>query len=322
LSGVFAVEKNKTVAVRLEGGLGDHILGMRILPFIRKRYPAYRIIGYSDAGGAKPQLDLARLSPYLDRVIPVRHRRAHRLSSRWGSLKNIIPDDLKKIQSASLFFDAWGPKLFLGAAGHLGVSPFKIMDRRPEFVVPALVALRARKILAPFKKRIFVGLDISKMGLSYCEEKQHTIHSFLRALLEDPRVIILNFFTSGYSFPNWPRGAALRRERKVERESLRRGALWNIDPRVVNVVDAPIVTVAALLKRCRYFIGVDNGIKHLAWSLGVPLSYFLEVPPTWDYILRWMPDADSSLLFDATSGDMRKHIRKARKALNDPIAAS
>jgi hypothetical protein len=39
------------VAVRLEGGLGDHILGMRVLRFVRDRYPRHEIVALSDAHG-------------------------------------------------------------------------------------------------------------------------------------------------------------------------------------------------------------------------------------------------------------------------------
>ena len=47
----------KQAAVRLEGGLGDHILGMRLLQFVRRRYPGHLMVVYCDCGGYRSQLE-------------------------------------------------------------------------------------------------------------------------------------------------------------------------------------------------------------------------------------------------------------------------
>ena len=78
---------------------------------------------------------------------------------------------------------------------------------------------------------------------------------------------------------------------------------------------AKISLVAGLLAKCRYFIGVDNGIKHLAWALNVPHTVFLPHPPGARFILRWMPDFDRSLLLGCTKAELARHVDDARAAI-------
>ena len=70
-----------------------------------------------------------------------------------------------------------------------------------------------------------------------------------------------------------------------------------LDSRIVPCADLPIEVVASLLTRCRYFVGGDNGIKHLAWALDIPRTFFIKAPPPRLDILRWMPDVHRMLQF-------------------------
>ena len=66
--------------------------------------------------------------------------------------------------------------------------------------------------------------------------------------------------------------------------------------RIIPVVDQPIALVAALLHLSRYFIGVDNGIKHLARALDKPHSLIAPSPPDLSrpeaclLVPHWVPD--------------------------------
>jgi ADP-heptose:LPS heptosyltransferase len=72
--------------------------------------------------------------------------------------------------------------------------------------------------------------------------------------------------------------------------------------------------VAALIKRCRYFVGLDNGIKHLAWALGVPLTCLYPIYPSTEHIVRWLPDIHRMLLFDCREEDLAAHLTDALAA--------
>ena len=39
----------RSIAIRLEGGLGDHILGVRVLSFVRAKYPHHDLVTGSAA---------------------------------------------------------------------------------------------------------------------------------------------------------------------------------------------------------------------------------------------------------------------------------
>ena len=81
------------------------------------------------------------------------------------------------------------------------------------------------------------------------------------------------------------------------------------------MVDFPISVVAALIKKCSYFIGVDNGIKHLAWALGITHTFFTpDVSKDYHYVLRWIPDYHRHLLFNYAKKDFLRHLQEAREA--------
>lgn len=307
--------------MRLEGGIGDHILGMRLLCFIHKRYPQHKIIGYSDAGGSQVQLEVARMSPFFSEVIPVYQKKKFPTISTWGSLKNIEKKYLEMMHSAEIFFDAWGQTFFLEASRILNIPFYEILSHRPELIVPNRFKIEASKILSPYKGYACVGLDISKHNFRFLSRNKENIFKFIKELLKNPRVIILNFYTSNYKFPHWPRALAIGREEWSARESAKIGQLWNINRRVIPLVDFPISMVAALLKKCCYFIGVDNGIKHLGWALGVPHSYFYHCVHNVNDILRWMPDYERHLFFNCYQQELKRHLSEAGHFIRAALSA-
>jgi|GEM_PF-3436475 len=306
------------ISVRLEGGIGDHILGMRLLPFIRRRYPKHKIIAYSDCGGHPFPLAIARMSAYLYKVYPVYHKKRFPKVTTWGSMENIREKDIKRMLDADLFFDAWSAKFFIDASKILNVSFYEILSQRPELVIPEEAKLKAEEFLKPYKKNIFIGLNVSKFSLDFLKQNKKIVLRFLKELLKNPSVIILNFYTSSYKFPHWPKALAMDREEFAQKEYLKIGQLWNIDRRVIPVVDFPISVVAGLIKKCRYFIGVDNGLKHLAWALGIPHTFFIpqDLTKNYHFILRWMPDFHHHLLFNAQEEDFLTHLKEAKEAVN------
>jgi ADP-heptose:LPS heptosyltransferase len=309
------MNRKGTIGIRLEGGIGDHLLGMRLLYFIKTRYPGHKIIGYSDCAGACGQLAVAGMSPYLDEVIPVYQRRRYPTVTTWGELRNIAPKYLKLMQSHEIFFDTWGESYFIPQATKLGFPYMEMLNRPADLVIPEEYRRKARAFLKSWSGYTFVGLDISKSDYRSLKKQQRPVIRFLKVLLRDPKVVVLNFYTSGYEFKHWPKALALNRQEAVEKDSLLRGQLWNINKRVIPVVDHPIAMVAALLKFCRYFIGVDNGIKHLAGALRIRHSVFTHKIPNPYFVWRWAPDADRFLLFSAKDSDLKSHILQAQKII-------
>lgn len=305
----------ETVSVRLEGGIGDHILGMRVLSFIRRRFPSHEIIGYSDSSGSEAQIAVARMSKLFSKVVPVYHKKRYPTVSTWGSLENIDGTCLKMMRSADIFIDAWGQDLFIEASRLLDAPFNEILSTPPELEIPPDASKKADILLKNFRGRKFAGLDISKYDYSTLKRNRAVVERFIRELLKDKDAVILNFCLSEHRFAHWPKALGMEREAQASGESMKIASLWNLDKRVIPMVDLSIPVVAALLKRCGYFIGVDNGVKHLAWALGVPHTFFEANLPSNYFAWRWMPDYNRMLLFKSDENDIARHLSQARKCL-------
>ncbi len=299
--------------MRLEGGLGDHLLGMRVLGFIHQRLPEYEIVVYSESAFHPVPQEIVTWSPFVTRVIPVRSTPPSK--DRVGNLENIHPNDLAQIFSADLFIEGWGGDMFTSASTVLRVPPFEILGSRPVLVVPREGELHADDLLKPYAGAALLGVHLGKGDPETISRFRERIEEVLSRLLEVPGVVVLNMFTSGYDFPHWPEPQRSARADAARRETAVLERLERISEQVVNCRDLPLATVAALLSRCKYFIGVDNGIKHLAWALDIPHTFFVNVPFRVLGTLRWMPDLHCILGFRCPPDEMDRHLALAEQAL-------
>ena len=144
------------------------------------------------------------------------------------------------------------------------------------------------------------------------------IDAFVDGFLGRQGTVILNFLTAGYDFRHWSEPLRTERRRTAADEFAYLREYRQGDTRIVHCVDLPIPTVAALLKRCRYFLGVDNGIKHLAWACGVPHTCLFPYTPDLRHVLRWMPDVNRLLLASCDTKELTRHVSRAVRALDDP----
>jgi hypothetical protein len=306
-----------TIAVRLEGGLGDHLLGMRVLRFIRARYPRHAIVAYSDSAGHPTQQQIAALSPFVSEVVPVFRRPVKVRADGMGKLDEIRDEDLDRMRSADHFIDTYGAIMLTAASRSLDIPLFELLAHRPELVIPAPAHEAAARWLAPFGDSVFVGMNLVKYGAERLRGFIPRVMELLCPLLRDSRVVVLNMYTTKYEFTHWPEPERTMRETRAIEEGQVLTELCARHERIVPCVDQPIETVVALLARCRYFIGIDNGIKHLAWALGVPHTFLHPKEPEMLQILRWMPDFHRILQFDCSSDDLTAHVVAARQACDN-----
>lgn len=308
------------VAVRLEGGLGDHILGMRLLKFIRRRYPDQSLVVYSDSGGYQAQLEVVRLSPAVSDVIPAFKDPLRVTIENLGHLNNLEGRILEEMRSADAFFDASVGGLFIQQSRELGVSLYEILASRPELVVPADAAQRARQLLAETDGDRFLTVNLAKFGAEALRGYLPSVRPLLMSILENPAVRILNVFTRNHDFPHWPEPMRTRRREAAAQEAEVLAQMSDWSPgRIVPIIDEPVAVVAALLVRSQYFIGVDNGVKHLAWALNVPRTYVNPWPPDRTFILQWAPDYHRMLLLNGPQHELMAHVAEAKAALNGSV---
>jgi len=86
-------------------------------------------------------------------------------------------------------------------------------------------------------------------------------------------------------------------------------------------MDEGISVVAAILKACKYFVGVDNGVKHLAWALGIPRTYITPYRMlTTQWILRYAPDYHRFLQVGDAVTIIQRHISDCKNAVEADAA--
>lgn len=315
-----AQSQTRTIAVRLQGGIGDHLLGMRVLPFIRHRWPDHEILVYSDGCGIVPPMEIAAMSPYVSRVTPV-FRVTEPQFQEAVSLKKLRPADFEMMMAADRFIDAAGEGMFLAAARVMDIPVFDILARTPALRIPEAGRTQAAALLRAHADAVLVGMHLAKYGPDTLMRHRSVILCMLQRLLEDPRAIILNLFATCYDAVAWPADFRITRERNAREEMRIIMELCDLDRRVVACADLPIATTAALVQRCSYFIGVDSGIKHLAWAFGVPHTVFLTEKPSIGQALRWIPDVHRMLLFECSDEELDSHIGSALSAIASPCSS-
>ena len=320
----------KHIAVRLEGGLGDHILGLRLVPFIRQRFPNDRIVLYSDCGGFRSQLEACAMCSHSDEVVPVFQDRTKVTLENAGSLENICSGDMLKIQSADLFFDAWpGPPIDPMALGcepglndwvtharRLNMPFYEIFASIPELQISHRAVARASEIIPFHKSHRIVAINFQKGGPNELMARNDALRSILSMLLQDSRLYVANIFTADNDFPHLFEPLRVERCAKEREAALILERLGEVSDRVVAVKGQDISTIAAVLRGSDYFLGVDNGIKHLAWSLGVEHSFFAVKQPQRASIMRWIPDYHRLIVPDGSSGQLLRIVEEVRSSLH------
>jgi hypothetical protein len=317
---VTGVGTRPFVGVRLEGGLGDHVLGMRVLRFVRDGYPAHDLVVFSDSHGLPAQRQICEMCPLISSVVPIFHPAAPEVVPNTERIETARPEDRALMSRADLLVDAFGAEMFVTASKVLGIPIFGILAERPRLIARAEACRHAERVLAGRLDApvALIGLHFAKMGPDRLGRNMKRLTYIVRRLLQVPHVVILNMFTSSYDYIHWPGSERTSRLARTREEAAMLYELSALSDRVLPCVDLPLATIVALLTRCRYFFGLDNGIKHIAWALGIPRTYFVEGDePEVSRVLRWMPDVDRMLLVDCPDDRIESRIDEALVVVGD-----
>jgi len=103
------------ISVRLEGGLGDHLLANRFVPAILDKYPSAKITAYSDTEGNTFQKEgILCAYHYLYEDIKVIQNKKHKEfwvdcqfgeDNYYGALENVPDEIVKEMKSYDKFYD-------------------------------------------------------------------------------------------------------------------------------------------------------------------------------------------------------------------------
>ncbi len=270
---------------------------------------------HSDAAGSAAQLEVALMCPYADEVRQLHHRPGAVKYETMGQLENLREEDLQVLREADHFFDAWGATYYLAAARSLGVPVYEVLARLPELQPDPEAVRQSVSILAPYEGHKLVGMNLCKYGSTFlsCAAR---LRELLDGILADENVTVLNLYQTDFNYGHWPGDIAdARRAAALEdREVCEQINQWH--SRIVPLTDLPLPVATAIIQRCAYYIGVDNGIKHIAWALGVPLTlYAPDMPPHGEFVLRWIPDFHRLLTASCSDAELATHLDAARLAI-------
>ena len=289
------------IGLRLEGGIGDHVLGLRIASFAKRRFPDANLIAYSDAGGSSLQRELAALCADVDDVRSV-HRFDPQTSVASENYNDLAQSEREELNNCALILEGWTGDYCLSASRALNVPVLDILSSRPTFrlAVPAPPLTYDKP---------YVVLNCSKYGGETLNQWSGAIESLVKSLSScDVHVV----YAESFSFPHLETDVAARRKRLVEEEAEYYERLQAKLPGIKLVKNLSAEKLIEELRNSKLFVGVDNGIKHLAWALQKPLFYFVPEVPTPMFALRWMPDAHRAIpmpsIFSAGIGSLLRAV--------------
>ena len=161
--------RDSYIAVRLEGGLGDHVLGMRVLPYVHARYPGRRVVLLSDCDAQPAQIAVARLAPGTPEVVPVFRKAGLQVSKEeLGRLELLDEHATAIIDGAEMFVDTHGETMLVGAARTLDCPLFEMLATRPGLDIPAAADTEADELLRQTGGERFVGINSRRRARCSC----------------------------------------------------------------------------------------------------------------------------------------------------------
>jgi ADP-heptose:LPS heptosyltransferase len=262
-------ETVNSILIWHQGALGDLLLAGPSLLAVRKRYPRARLIGLG-------------------------HPERWRLLSRTLSLEAVW--DSGEATWAALFSD--GP---LPPELRARLAPFHlalVFSPRPETPVPgrlrqagipAVYWVPSFPAAGPESVAVCQARRLAELGLTNAPNSFHLtppeIREEDRAFLSGPSAWLAVAPGSGHACKNWPLSHYYELSRALAWEHKLR-VVWLAGPAEAAclpylqalaaaqghllVAGADLSRVAALLSRCRLFLGNDSGLTHLAAALTVP----------------------------------------------------
>jgi ADP-heptose:LPS heptosyltransferase len=263
------------ISVRMEGGLGDHLLANRFIPAIREQWPGCKIDLWSDTEGNKFQSDtLKSMWPsYFNDIFVVEKKKYKKFrikSSNFpeedyrGSIKNVPDADLKLMQGAyDKFYDLHIDSLDWMNYDFDWFKHFQVFPT-PETkgeIFHSSLTLPDRFILAHLYARD--GAD-SNMEDWY-------ISKLLKNISQEFEVIVLYNNESEHKYE------------KLMKEGNNK----------LNFVNESIVNIFDIASKCTAMLAIDSGIRYIPHHYGKPVFTFSKYCSQYgvvqySYLIRWL----------------------------------
>lgn len=238
------------INVRLEGGLGDHLLATRFIPAIREKYPNAHIKAYCDTNGKTFQRDALQFAyGHLFNELIVIPSKKHKefwvdcqfgTDNFYGALEN-VPDDIRKemTEDCDKFYD-------------LHIDGLKWMQY--DFDWLRYFYFFPRPVLKDLPDLGWPVEDYVVMHLHSATSKGHVLEQFyidglVKKVSEFTKVVIISTPETNNLFEH------LKNDK-------------------VSVFNGPVDEVFAIISNAKVMVSTDSGFRYIAYGYSVPVITF------------------------------------------------
>ncbi len=238
------------INVRLEGGLGDHLLATRFIPAIREKYPNARIKAYCDTDGKTFQKD-ALQSAYgflYDEIVVIPSKKHKEFwvdcqfgtDNFYGALENVPDDILKEMtEDCDKFYD-------------LHIDGLKWMNY--DFDAMRYFYFFPKPNLKDLPDLGWPVEDYVVMHLHSATSKGHVLEQFyidglVKKVSEFTRVVIISTPETNNLFEH------LKSDK-------------------VSIFNGLVDEVFAIISKAKAMVSTDSGFRYIAYGYNVPVITF------------------------------------------------
>ena len=258
---------NSKIAIRLEGGLGDHLLGNRFVHAIKEKYPTNELHIFSDTENNPNSINvLQNLFPSIYRNLTVLGKRTdpnYKIHSIFGEevypahINNLPEEFLQNIKSYDKFYD-----LHIDGLKWLQ-SDFDWLRYYYFFPKPEM------NLVSPYKGSYIMAHLYARPNSPYNLEQWYTI-SLLNKLSETNKIVIIT----------------------TEEHKNFYSEIFNNKNIIIDCADN-VIDIFKIASGCNSFIGIDSGIRYITYHFSKPTFVFSKycsqyglVAPS--HLIRWL----------------------------------
>lgn len=282
---------DSSIAIRLEGGLGDHLLGNRFVHAIKDKYPNNPLYFYSDTENNPNSINvLKELFPSIYKnytIIGKRVNQNYKISSIFGEevytahINNLPEEILKIIKTHDKFYD-----LHIDGLKWLK-SDFDWLRYYYFFPKPEI------NLVSPYKGSYIMAHLYARPNSPYNLEQWYTI-LLLNKLAETNKIVVIT----------------------MEEHKNFYSEIFNNNNIIIDCADN-VIDIFKIASNCELFIGIDSGIRYIPYHFGKPVFVFSKYCQqyghvAYSHLIRW-------LIFEKNVFPMHFQIEEVSRIINNVI---
>jgi len=256
------------INVRMEGGLGDHLLANRFVYSIKDKYPSAKIKVFSDTENNNKMLEVI-LSKFPDmyarggEVIISRKSKEYTITSQFGienypcAIENQLDETVQKMLDCDKFYD-------------LHIDGLRWMKYDFDWLRYFYFFPKPTNITKPKYEQGFILTHLyARPDSVYNLDHQYVIE-LLNKISQDNRVVVLTtedhkeYYNSVFKNPN-----------------------------LIIDSSSTVVDIFNIASECSCFLGIDSGIRYIPYHFGKPVFVFSKYSHQYgnvipSHLIRWL----------------------------------